>query len=149
MAERLGEIFLRKKLITIEQLEKALQEQTRTGEYLGEILVRSNYVTEENVLEALAEQFDTQFILLDKTYINPYVINLVPRDLILEYKFMPLDLHEKVMLIAVSNPLEFWLRSVLQERLHLSGVQILLAKKKDILGTLQKFYSVEVTGDKE
>ena len=140
MAERIGEIFLKKKLVTEEQLEAALQEQTHTGEFLGEILVRLGHVDEQTLLNVLAEQFKTRFVSLEKVQVNPHILKFVPRDLVLEYKFLPIDMRSNVLLIAVSNPLDMWPMSMLQEKLNLADVQVVLATKKDILEGIKRFY---------
>jgi len=143
MAERLGEIFLKKKVVSVEQLEIALQEQTRTGEFLGEILMRLGFAKEEDLLRALAEQFNTRFVDLSRIRINPLVLKLVPRGLAWEYKFLPIEVRNSVLLIAVSNPLDMWPMSVLQEKLDLAEVQTVLARKEDIMQGIQKYYGPE------
>lgn len=141
MALRIGEICIQKKLITHEQLDHALKEQALSGKFLGEILVQMGFVHETDLLKALAEQFSTHFVVLDQVQINPTVVKMVPLDLVEEHKFMPIEMRNGVMLIAVSNPLDMWPMSVLQKKLNLSDVQIVLAAKKDIAQTLAKFYS--------
>ena len=143
MVERLGEIFLRHKLVTAEQLETALQEQTHTGEFLGEILMRLCGVKEEELLRVLGEQFKTRFVTLNHVRVNPQVLKLVPRNLALEYHFFPIEMRAGVLLIAVNNPLDMWPMSVLRERLNLMDVQIVLAKKEDIREAIQKHYGPE------
>lgn len=140
MAERLGEIFLKHKLVSQEQLDAALQEQSRTGEVLGEILIRMGFTREEDVLKVLAEQFNTRFVELNRVRVNPQVLKMVPRSLAWEYKFIPIEIRASVLLIAVSNPLDMWPMSVLQEKLDLHEVQIVLAKKDDIIQAIQKHY---------
>ena len=126
-----------------EQLDAALQEQSRTGKVLGEILIQLGYAREEDVLRVLAEQFNTRFVELHRVRVNPQVLKLVPRALAWEYKFMPIEVRTSVLLIAVSNPLDMWPMSVLQDKLDLTEVQIVLAKKEDILQAIQKFYGPE------
>ena len=140
MALRIGEIFLNKKLLNQQQLEMALQEQGRSGKFLGEILVKMGLVHEDDLLQVLAEQFNTRFVNLDSVQINPLVIKMVPFDLVAEYQFMPVEVRNGVILIAVSNPLDMWPMSVLQKQLNLADVQIVLAKKKDIRQCIQKYY---------
>jgi len=53
---KLGEMLLEKKLITLEQLEKALQRQQGTGGLLGSVLVHMGYITGANLVKALSEQ---------------------------------------------------------------------------------------------
>ncbi|MGH7272862.1 MAG: F0F1 ATP synthase subunit beta [Nitrospiria bacterium] len=59
---KLGEILLEKKLITPEQLERALQKQGETKEFLGSILINMGYLTEAKLLRALSEQRDRSAI---------------------------------------------------------------------------------------
>jgi type IV pilus assembly protein PilB len=140
MTERIGEIFLRKKLVRHEQLEAALQEQIHTGEFLGQVLMRLGYATEEQVLRILAEQFHTRYVLLAEETVNPAAVKLVPRETIYQHRIMPVDLRNKVLLIAVSNPLDMWPLSLLQEQLRLDDVHFVLAKEKDIQDLIKKHY---------
>jgi hypothetical protein len=65
----------------------------------------------------------------------------VPVDLVAEYHFMPIEMRNGVILIAVSNPLDMWPMSALQKQVNVSDVQIVLAQKKDILQTIRKHYA--------
>src|SRR3989442_6512232 len=55
---QLGELLVKKNLITREQLEKALRRQRETGEPLGSTLVKLEYISEKKLLRALSEQLD-------------------------------------------------------------------------------------------
>ena len=142
--ERLGEIFLKKKIVTHEQLEAALQDQVHTGEFLGEILIRLNYVKEEDLLQVLADQFNTRFVSLKDVRVNPVVIKMVPKNLVLEYKLLPIEMRGSLLLIALTNPLDIWPTSVLQEKLKLDEVQFVLATRQDILDHIKKYYGTEM-----
>jgi hypothetical protein len=52
----LGELLVAQKLLTAEQLEWALAEQTRTGRLLGEIVVQKGLVSMVALVNALVEQ---------------------------------------------------------------------------------------------
>lgn len=145
MAERLGEILIRKKILNQEQLGAALQEQARSGDFLGEILVKMGLVHESDLLKTLAEQFNTHFVALENVQINPQVVKMVPFDLVSEYKFMPIEMRSSVLLIAVSNPLDMWPMSMLQKQMNLTEVQIVLATRSDIVQTIQKHYGKGAT----
>ncbi len=146
MAQRIGELLVKNHLITEAQLEQALQEQTQNGDFLGEILIRLGFVTEADLLKSLAEQFNTRYVSLEQVRINPIVLKMVPKDLVWEYKFMPIETRSSILLIAVSNPLDMWPMSVLKERLDLSEVQIVLAQKDDILKAIFKYYGLDLGG---
>jgi F-type H+-transporting ATPase subunit beta len=55
---QLGEILVKKGLITREQLERALRQQRETGEPLGSTLVKLGFIGEKRLLRALSEQLD-------------------------------------------------------------------------------------------
>ena len=55
-APRIGEILVRRRAITPEQLAYALSEQDRRGGRLGEVLVRLGYVQPAQLRQALTEQ---------------------------------------------------------------------------------------------
>ena len=52
----IGEIFVKAKLITPEQLERVLRIQKETSQYLGEVLVELQLLTKEDVLRVITKQ---------------------------------------------------------------------------------------------
>lgn len=56
--ERLGQLLLRKGLINVEDLEKALKRQKSTGRRLGQILVELGYLSKEDITAALRLQVE-------------------------------------------------------------------------------------------
>ncbi|MFH0940493.1 MAG: type II/IV secretion system protein, partial [Candidatus Omnitrophota bacterium] len=88
---KLGELLIKKGVVTQAQLEVALREHTKTGELLGKSLVRMGFISEEQLLMTLAEQLSIQFIpsLKDKA-VPEQVIKAVPARFVWHYKFMPL-----------------------------------------------------------
>lgn len=142
MALRVGELLISKKLLTQEQLDSALLQQAESGKFLGEVLIGMGLVDEKSLLMALAEQFNTHFVELERVQINPLIAKMVPQDLVMEHKFMPIEMRSAVLLIAVSNPLDMWPMSVLQKQLRLSDVQTVLARKKDIENFINQYYKI-------
>ncbi len=56
----LGQILVEEKIITKEQLEEAVEIQTKYKEKLGEILVKFGYCTPQQILLALAKQIGVE-----------------------------------------------------------------------------------------
>ena len=143
MGERIGEILIRKKLITEIQLDEALKEQKESGDFLGDVLVRKGFVSEKNFLESLAGQFNTTFVELGKVMINPQIDKMIPKRLVWQHKVMPIEMRNSVLLIAFSNPLDMWPLSDLQEKLKLTEVKFVLAARNDVLKTIERYYGPE------
>ena len=56
MAVKLGDLLVKAKLVTPEQIQEALVEVQASGMKLGEALVKLNYVSEDDITETLSAQ---------------------------------------------------------------------------------------------
>ncbi len=75
---RLGELLVQNDLISADELNKALDEQKRTGKKLGRIFVDGGYVTETQISEALARQLKIEYIDLQQYNTKPEIIAKLP-----------------------------------------------------------------------
>lgn len=137
----LGEILLIKGFINKEQLDKALKEQKRTGEYLGSVLIRLGFIEEKQLLLVLAEQFNIPYRNIKEISIDDKAISSIPPRYAWHYKFMPLKLKGNLLTIAVSNPLNIWLIEDIKLNLGYD-VEIVLALEQDIRDCLRQYYGV-------
>src|SRR5205823_11362940 len=78
MAKQIGDILVEKKLVTEEELQRALAEQEKTGEFLGSALIRMGCISEEQLLQSLSEQLNIPFTNLKHLTIDRAVIQRVP-----------------------------------------------------------------------
>ena len=142
MASRvIGETLLEKGIITPEQLDKALKEQKRTGEYLGSTLIRLGFISEKELLLVLSEQFGIPYQSIKDLSIDEKVISSIPPKYVWHYKFMPLKLKGNLLTIAISNPLDIWLPEDIKLNLGYD-VEIVLTTEQEIRDALRKYYGV-------
>ena len=104
MAVKLGELLLKAKLITADQLTEALKQQKETVIRLGEALVRAGWVTEEDITETLSAQFGVPSINLAHFEIDPNVLKLVPADVARKYNILPVNKTGATLTIAMADP---------------------------------------------
>ncbi len=64
-AMRLGEILIQRKLITEEDLERALELQKERGDKIGKTLVDMGFIAMRDVLAALSEQLEVPLVSID------------------------------------------------------------------------------------
>jgi len=79
MAVKLGELLVKAKLITPDNLNEALKEQKSSGAKLGEVLVKMGLVSEEDITRpsrAVRRPVDQPHALRDR----PERLKLVPAD---------------------------------------------------------------------
>jgi type IV pilus assembly protein PilB len=104
MAVKLGDLLLKAKLISQEQLEAALKSQREEGGKLGEALVRVGAVTETDITETLSQQFGVPSIDLGSFEIDPAVIKIVPGDVARKYGVLPVNKTGATLTIAMGDP---------------------------------------------
>ncbi len=103
--ELLGQILLKKGLVTTKQLEEALDIQKKEQKgMLGEILVEKGFISEELLCAALASQSDYCYIPVERYKISKDILKLVPKDIASKYCLIPLEKVGGVLTIAITNP---------------------------------------------
>src|SRR2546430_1376896 len=142
MAKQIGDILVEKKLVTEEELQRALAEQEKTGEFLGSALIRMGCISEEQLLQSLSEQLNIPFTNLKHLTIDRAVIQRVPARLVEHYKVMPIRWERDVLTIALSN-LHRYTWALEDIGLHLGcEVRAVLACRDQVSEAIRKYYGV-------
>src|SRR5713101_6881916 len=80
MLVRIGELLLKEKRITAEQLQQALNHQKAGGGKLGYNLVKMGFVKDEEITALLSKQYGVPSINLTQFEIDLAVIKLIPAE---------------------------------------------------------------------
>jgi type IV pilus assembly protein PilB len=104
MAVRIGELLLKEKCITAEQLQQALQRQKANGGKLGFNLVRLGVVKDEEITALLSKQYGVPSINLAQFEIDASIIKLIPADTAQKYQIVPLSRAGSTLTIAMTDP---------------------------------------------
>ncbi len=104
MALRLGELLVKAQLIDEKALQKALEEQKRTGGKLGEILIRLGLVSEEDIIECLSHQYGVPSINLRHFEVDEAVAKLIPVELARKYTVIPVNKTGATLTVAMADP---------------------------------------------
>ena len=101
----LGAILLSQGLVSNEQLEQALREQSRAGERLEQTIARLGFASAEQVMRALADELAMEFVRLDETDIDDEAVRTVPPRLVFKLRAMPVRIDAGRLVVATSDPL--------------------------------------------
>ncbi len=104
MALRIGELLLKEKRITPDQLQQALNHQKANGGKLGHNLVRLGLVKDEEITALLSRQYGVPSINLSQFEIDQSVIKLIPADTAQKYEIIPLSRSGATLTIAMTDP---------------------------------------------
>jgi type IV pilus assembly protein PilB len=104
MSQRLGDLLVREKVITQEQLDQALKSQKADGGRLGSVLVKLGFLSDEDVTNFLSRQYGVPAINLNYFEIDPAVVKLVPQETARRYQILPLSRVGASLTIAMVDP---------------------------------------------
>jgi type IV pilus assembly protein PilB len=104
MSNRLGELLVRQKLISLQQLRSAQEEQHRSGTSLGFALAKMGYISDQEITEFLSQQYRVQAIDLSEYEIDPEVLKLVAQEVCERHKIIPVSRAGSSLIVAMADP---------------------------------------------
>jgi type IV pilus assembly protein PilB len=139
MAVRIGELLLKEKRITPEQLQEALNYQRQNGGKLGFNLIKLGYVKDEEITALLSKQYGVPSIALTQFEIDPAVVKLVPAETALKYQIVPLSRAGATLTIAMTDPTNVFAMDDLK---FMTGynVEPVVASETAVVEAIQKYY---------
>ena len=146
MSSRLGELLVKEKLITQEQLTKALEYQRQHGCRLGMALMKLGLTSEDEVTEILSRQYGVPSINLKYYEVDPTVINLIPQDTAVRYQIVPLSRVGSTLTIAMTDPTNVF---AMDDIKFMTGfnVEPVVASETSINEAISKFYGEVNSGE--
>src|SRR5918994_1008383 len=140
MAVRIGELLLKEKRITPEQLQEALNYQRQHGGKLGFNLVKLGFVKDEEITALLSKQYGVPSITLGQFEIDPAVIKLVPVETAQKYQIVPLSRSGATLTIAMTDPTNVF---AMDDIKFMTGynVEPVVASETAVVEAIQRYYS--------
>jgi type IV pilus assembly protein PilB len=142
---RLGNLLIKRQLVTEAELEQGLSQQIDAGGRIGEVLVSMGLLDDRGLVEALSEFLDVPVSNLRRENIEPEALALIPEALAREQLAMPVRLSSDGLDVAAAEPSEE-LRDLLAKT---SGhaVRMMIAPVSDIRWAIDDNYRAIVGVD--
>jgi type IV pilus assembly protein PilB len=139
MSARLGELLVKEKLITQDQLKKAIDYQREHGGRLGTCLVKLGFVGDDDITAILSRQYGVPSINLKYYEVDPAVIKLVPQETAVRYQIVPLSRVGSTLTIAMTDPTNVF---AMDDIKFMTGfnVEPVVASESAINEAIHKFY---------
>jgi hypothetical protein len=105
-APNLSQLLLSEGQVTREQIEAAMEKQRQTGRFIGEILIEDRVIEENTLISFLAKHCRIPHLSLLDYLIDKDIVALVPREICLKHRLLPIDRLGKNLTVAMVNPLD-------------------------------------------
>jgi type IV pilus assembly protein PilB len=143
MPVRIGDLLLKEKRITSEQLQQALNHQKANGGKLGFNLVKMGFIKDEEITALLSKQYGVPSINLTQFELDPVVIKLIPPDTAQKYQIVPLSRSGATLTIAMTDPTNVF---AMDDIKFMTGynVEPVVASETAVMEAIQRYYSSAV-----
>src|SRR5437867_2430663 len=140
MAGRLGELLVRENLISLQQLQKAQDEQKKAGGRIGYHLTKLGFIEESELTKFLSKQYGVPSINLKEFDIDGEVVKLVPKEVAEKHQCIPVNRAGASLILAMSDPSNIY---AIDDIKFLTGynVEVVVASEQAIKESLEKYYT--------
>jgi type IV pilus assembly protein PilB len=135
----LGDLLVGDGILTAEQFQHALREQSLHGNKLEHHLLKLGYVDENTLACFVARQYQIPFVYLSDMEMEQEAIDKVPVKTALELKVMPMYVLTNEITVALADPSDL---SVINKLEFITGLRVnpFVALKSDILNAISQYY---------
>jgi type IV pilus assembly protein PilB len=142
MPVRVGELLLKEKRITPQQLQQALNQQKANGGKLGHNLVKMGFIRDEEITALLSKQYGVPSINLPQFELDQTVIKLIPADTAQKYQIVPLSRSGATLTIAMTDPTNVF---AMDDIKFMTGynVEPVVASEIAVAEALERYYSAQ------
>src|SRR5438270_93745 len=140
MAGRLGELLVRENLISLQQLQKAQEEQKKAGGRIGYHLTKLGFIEESELTNFLSKQYGVPSINLKEFDIDGEVVKLVPKEVAEKHQCIPVNRAGASLILAMSDPSNIY---AIDDIKFLTGynIEVVVASEQAIKEALEKYYA--------
>jgi Type II secretory pathway, ATPase PulE/Tfp pilus assembly pathway, ATPase PilB len=140
--KRLGDLLVESAIISEEQLQKALQEQSKSKQKLGDLLIAQGYITEQQLIEVLEFQLGIPHVSLYKYQIDPEITQIIPESMAKRYQAIPLHKDGGKLMVAMADPLDYF---AIEELRMSTGFRIepAISSKDELQRAIARHYGLQ------
>jgi type IV pilus assembly protein PilB len=137
--ERIADALVEDGLLFRKQVEELMELQKREGTRLLKIIIDKQYVTEQDMAVSMGRVLNTPPVNLSRMGISLEVADLLPRDICVTHKVLPVSRLENKLFLAMADPLNVLAIDDVR-RITKMDVAPMIASEKSIL---EKIHNIE------
>src|SRR5215831_1523379 len=142
--KRLGEVLHERGHVSVDDLNRALQEQRGKVSHLGEILLQKGTVSKDELIKALGEVTTVPYVDCTTVAVPKEVLALLPANMARRCNALPISLEDNRLVVAMAEPQNL---QILDELRFKTGRQIVprLGFHGELRAAIAKHYGSDTT----
>lgn len=140
--KRLGEILVKKGLLTEEVLVKIVSEQKKTNMRLGQYLINKSIINERQIIDILCEQLNIKKYQVKDYPLDLNLVNYIPIDVAQKHQVVPLSAKGNLLTIGIYDPLDIRLMDSI-EKMNNMEVEPVICSEMEINQLINSMYGMQ------
>ncbi len=136
---RIGELLLREKKVSPQQLAQAQEEAKRTGKRLGVALTKLGYLKDQELTQIVAQQYSLPAINLAEIDIDPAILKLIPKEICAKHQVIPVQRKGATLIVAMADPANIYAIDELKF-LTQYNIEPVVASDQQIEDAMSRYY---------
>ncbi len=144
---RLGDILVAQKLVSLEELKIALDEQKKSGRKLGRVLIEQGFVNDEQICEAISRQLNIPYVNLKYFNFNQDVVRRLPEGAARRFRAIVLEDRTATYLVGMSDPTDLYAYDEIARQLK-RDIETAVVSEATLVATIDRVYrrTEEISG---
>ena len=135
-----GDLLVSKELLSRRELTEALNEQSRKGGRLGEVLLRLKLLTADQVTEALANHLSLEYVRFDDfEKIDMNIARIVPETIAKRFCLVAIGEIDNKVIIALDDPLNVIAVDTIRLKIK-RNVKVVISSPREITQAIDVIY---------
>jgi len=136
---KIGNLLVKEKKISVEQLEEGLKRQRDKGGNLGMNLIDLGFVSENDLIQVLAKQLGVNTVELSMDDLDEDIVNLIPAEVAMKFNVIAFEKQGKLIKVAIVDPTNtFALDSI--KLITGCKIEAYIATERSIRNIIEKVY---------
>jgi hypothetical protein len=135
----LGTSLVEKRLISAEQLKDAYEHLKVKGGYLSQRLIELGYIKDVSITTHLTCEFGYSYIPLKSYIVAEDALACIPVDLACDFCVLPIEKHDKLLTVAMADPLNKGVIELIRQISHCEIV-VLISTRAEIRQNIERYY---------
>jgi type IV pilus assembly protein PilB len=140
--KRLGEILVKKGILTEEMLEKILNDQRKTNLRFGQYLIRQGIVQEKQIIDLLSEQLNIKKYQVHEYPLDLDLVRYIPIDIAQKNQVVPLKIKGNLLEVGIADPLEIKILDHIEKITNME-VEPVICSEMEINQLINSMYGVQ------
>jgi len=146
--QRIGEMLVRRGVLTEAQLEEALRVREKKRKRLGEIVVELGFATEEQIAACLGAQFGYEVVDPTDLVPEPSALDMLGPEFALSHRVLPVRNTDELFECIVADPIDVATTDLIS-RLARKRLVLRIGPATRLVSAIRRVYEIEETPEAE